>query len=65
MPALTPMHLILIVAILLIVVGPGKLPDVGAALGRAAHDFRAASEGRETEPAETSGNDGAQARLQK
>lgn len=40
---LTPAHLILILVIALIVVGPGKLPDVGAALGKSIKEFRKAA----------------------
>lgn len=36
-------ELILILIIALIVIGPGKLPDVGAALGRSIREFRKAS----------------------
>lgn len=36
-------ELILILIIALIVIGPGKLPDVGAALGRSIKEFRKAS----------------------
>ena len=40
---LTPAHLILILVIALIVVGPGKLPDVGTALGKSIKEFRKAA----------------------
>ncbi len=40
---LSPVHLILILVIALIVVGPGKLPDVGAALGKSIKEFRKAA----------------------
>ena len=36
-------ELILILLIALIVIGPGKLPDVGAALGKSIREFRKAS----------------------
>lgn len=36
-------ELILIALIALIVIGPGKLPDVGAALGKSLREFRQAS----------------------
>ena len=38
-----PMELIIILIIALIVVGPGKLPDVGAALGKSIREFRKAA----------------------
>lgn len=37
-----PMHLIIILAIVLIVFGPGKLPDIGAAVGKSIREFRGA-----------------------
>jgi sec-independent protein translocase protein TatA len=38
-----PGELIIILVIALIVVGPGKLPDVGAALGKSIREFRKAA----------------------
>ena len=38
-----PGELIIVLIIALIVVGPGKLPDVGAALGKSIREFRRAS----------------------
>lgn len=35
-------EMILILALALLIFGPGKLPDVGQALGRGLRDFRAA-----------------------
>jgi len=40
---LTPAHLVLILIIALIVVGPGKLPEVGAAMGKSIREFQKAS----------------------
>jgi sec-independent protein translocase protein TatA len=37
------MHLILILGVALLVIGPGKLPETGAALGRAIREFRRAT----------------------
>lgn len=37
---LQPTHLILILIIVLIVIGPGKLPDIGQAMGKAIKEFR-------------------------
>ena len=45
MGALSPVHLIIILVIALLVLGPGKLPETGAALGRAVRGFRDAVEG--------------------
>ena len=39
---LQPMHLILVLAVVLIVFGPGKLPETGKALGHAIRDFKKA-----------------------
>lgn len=43
MPTPGPMELIIILIVLLLLVGPGKLPDVGAALGKGIRDFRRAT----------------------
>ena len=45
MGAITPMHLILILAVALLVIGPGKLPETGAALGKAIRQFKDAADG--------------------
>ncbi|WP_054696678.1 twin-arginine translocase TatA/TatE family subunit [Syntrophomonas palmitatica] len=39
-----PWELILIVVILLIIVGPGKLPAVGESMGKALQNFRKAKQ---------------------
>ncbi len=49
MGALSPMHLILVLLIALIVFGPGKLPEVGEALGRGIREFRKAADNLEDE----------------
>jgi sec-independent protein translocase protein TatA len=38
-----PGELIVVLIIALLVIGPGKLPDVGAALGKSIREFRKAS----------------------
>ena len=38
-----PGELLLVLAIALLVIGPGRLPDVGAALGKSIREFRKAS----------------------
>ncbi len=40
---ITPLHLVLVLAIALIVIGPGKLPSVGKALGESIREFRKAT----------------------
>ena len=47
MDGLTPAHLILIFVVALLVLGPGKLPEAGAALGRGLREFRDAMNGTE------------------
>ncbi len=39
---LQPMHLIVILFIVLVIFGPGKLPDLGQSLGKAIKDFKKA-----------------------
>jgi len=36
----SPMHLLVILAIALIVFGPGKLPELGTSLGKAIKEFK-------------------------
>lgn len=43
MPNIGPVELIIILVIALLILGPGKLPDVGAALGKSIKEFRKAS----------------------
>lgn len=43
MPHIGPMELIIILVIVLIIFGAGKLADVGAALGKGIREFRKAS----------------------
>lgn len=42
--ALQPMHLILIVAIIVIVFGPSKLPELGSSIGKGIREFRKTSD---------------------
>lgn len=35
-----PMHLLIILVIVMIIFGPGKLPDLGKSLGKALRDFK-------------------------
>jgi TatA/E family protein of Tat protein translocase len=49
MAGLTPAHLILILIIALIVIGPGKLPEVGSAIGKSLREFQKAT-GQITDP---------------
>ena len=37
-----PMHLILILFVVLVIFGPGKLPEIGSALGKGIREFKQA-----------------------
>ncbi len=50
MGALSPVHLVLILIVALFVIGPGKLPETGAALGKALRQFRDAAGGLDDTP---------------
>jgi sec-independent protein translocase protein TatA len=43
MPVPGPLELIIVLVIALVILGPGKIPDVGAALGKGIREFRRAS----------------------
>ena len=43
LPTPGPLELIIILVIALLIIGPGKLPDVGSALGKSIREFRKAS----------------------
>ncbi len=45
-----PMHLLLILAIALIIFGPGKLPELGSSLGKAIREFKKVMEMPESKP---------------
>ena len=47
---LQPMHLILILGVVLIVFGPGKLANLGQDLGKAVRDFKSAMEEHNVTP---------------
>jgi sec-independent protein translocase protein TatA len=46
---LQPTHLLFILVIALLVLGPKRLPEVGRSLGRGLRDFRTAISGEETQ----------------
>ncbi len=48
-----PTHLIAVLAVVLLLFGPSKLPQLGGALGRAIRDFKKAVNGQGEEPART------------
>jgi sec-independent protein translocase protein TatA len=47
---LQPMHLIVILIIVLIIFGPGKLPELGSSIGKAIKGFKKAMEEPERKP---------------
>ena len=47
MLGLGPTELIIILVVALVIVGPGKLPELGGALGRGIRDFRKSVSGDE------------------
>lgn len=49
MGALSPLHLVIILVVALLVIGPGKLPETGAALGKSIREFRDAVGGKGSE----------------
>ncbi|HEX9045080.1 MAG TPA: twin-arginine translocase TatA/TatE family subunit [Candidatus Limnocylindrales bacterium] len=53
MGGITPAHLVLILIVALLVIGPGKLPETGAALGKAIRQFRDAASGIADEASST------------
>ena len=46
-----PMHLILILFIVLIIFGPGKLPELGEGLGKSIKSFKKAMRDEQVSPA--------------
>ena len=50
MGALQPMHLLIILIIVLMIFGAGKLPEVGSALGRGIKEFKKATNEEEKLP---------------
>jgi sec-independent protein translocase protein TatA len=43
MPNIGPVEVIIVLIVLLVVVGPGKLPEIGSAFGRTLKEFRKAT----------------------
>jgi sec-independent protein translocase protein TatA len=43
MPNIGPLELVIILVIALLILGPGRLPDVGSALGKSIREFRKAA----------------------
>ena len=47
-----PMHLIIILVIVLIIFGPGKLPEIGGSIGKAIRGFKKSMEEPDHKPEE-------------
>lgn len=54
MPKIGPMELVIILVIVLLIFGAGKLPQIGSALGKSMREFRKAKEEPEEKPAPSS-----------
>ncbi len=52
-----PMHLILILVIVLIIFGPGKLPEIGEGLGKSIRGFKKAMSDKHEPPDQASSAD--------
>lgn len=50
-------ELLILLVIIIIIFGVGKLPEIGGALGKGIREFRSASEGSETEEKSSEGNE--------
>jgi sec-independent protein translocase protein TatA len=53
MPQLGVPELIIILVIVVIIFGVGRLPEIGSALGKAIHGFRESSTGQDAEKSST------------
>lgn len=49
---LQPMHLLVILGVVLIIFGPGKLPEMGSAIGKAIRGFKQSMNEPEQKPEE-------------
>jgi len=48
-----PMHLLVLLVVVLIIFGPGKLPELGSAIGKAIRGFKKSMEEPEHKPEDT------------
>ena len=60
MPHLGPLEIGLILVVVLIVFGAGKLPQVGASMGKAIREFNKAKSGEDEDPNKVKGSQVAQ-----
>src|SRR5438132_13382799 len=49
----SPLHLLFILAVALVVLGPKRLPELARAIGKGVREFRGAMEAAQTEPSPT------------
>jgi sec-independent protein translocase protein TatA len=54
-----PLHLIVVLAVVLVVFGPGRLPELGESLGRSIRGFKKALEEGDSAPRDESRRDDA------
>ncbi len=52
-----PLHLLLILVIVLIIFGPGKLPEIGEGLGKSIRGFKKAMSDKDDDKVETKKED--------
>jgi sec-independent protein translocase protein TatA len=52
-----PLHLIVVLAVVLVVFGPGRLPELGESLGRSIRGFKKALEEGDSAPRDESKSD--------
>jgi sec-independent protein translocase protein TatA len=52
-----PLHLIVVLAVVLVVFGPGRLPELGESLGRSIRGFKKALEEADSAPRDEPKND--------
>ena len=52
MPKLGPLELVIILVIVLLIFGAGKLPQIGGAIGKSIKEFRKAKDEESEKPAE-------------
>lgn len=50
MPRIGPLELVIILVIVLLIFGAGRLPEIGSALGRSIREFRKSTKGEESGP---------------
>ena len=50
---LKPMHLLVILGIVLIIFGPGKLPELGSSIGKAIRGFKKSMDEKDHVPEDT------------